>query len=84
MIKFSSSKRRKKMRELDDFLKIKPLFAPYTGQIKEILSGNFSLLREDLKYFIKKSLLEKTSLEEKKLEKLERYFLRYFSKQTSA
>lgn len=73
------------MRELDDFLKIKPLFAPYTGQIKEILSGNFSLLREDLRDFIWECLKsERNYLEEKQIERKEKYFLRYLSKHTSA
>lgn len=73
------------MRELDDFLKIKPLFAPYIAQIREILSGNFSFLREDLRDFIRECLKsDKNYLEEQQIERKERYFLRYLSKQTSA
>ena len=73
------------MRELDDFLKIKPLFAPYIEQIREILSGNFSFLSEDLRDFIRECLKsEKNYLEEQQIERKERYFLRYLSKQTSA
>ena len=70
---------------LDDFLRMKPQFVPYKKEIRNIIEGNFSLLREDLRDFIQKSIKpEKTLSEEKRLEKLERYFLRYFSKHTSA